>query len=319
MRKIAIEEHFRLSKNFSKRSAKAKGRSQYARVEESVFRKLGDLGEERLKDMDDAGIDVQVLSLAAPPASTAFAERANDELYKVTKKYPERFVGLAALALQDPDGSATELERAVKELGFRGAKINTSISKEYIDKKKYWAIFDKAVELEVPIYLHPSVPEGELLKPFKDYPHLLGSIWGYGVATGLQVMRLICGGVFDEYPELKIILGHLGEALPFWSWRIDNRWRHEIELYVSNFKVRKLMKYPSQYITDNFYMTPSGFFDNAAFMCTYEKVGADRILFAVDYPFESSKKAVQFVEALPIPEIDKEKIFHLNAEKVFSL
>jgi len=145
MRRIAVEEHFRLEMN--------------------------DLGEERLRDMFDAGIDVQVLSHPSPK-NAAFAKRANNELYKATKKYPKRFVGLAALDVSDPDGAACELERAVKELEFRGTMIKANMSSDYLDRQKYWVIFEKAVELVVPIYIHPSSPTGDFLKPFQDYPIL---------------------------------------------------------------------------------------------------------------------------------------------------
>lgn len=193
------------------------------------------------------------------------------------------------------------------------------MSSDYIDRQKYWKMFEKAEELNVPIYLHPSVPTGDLLKPFQDYPPLSSAVYGYGVVAGLQAMSLIYSGVFDEYPGLKIILGHLGEALPFWSGRIDSKFLQQRERYPANTDNRRITKTPGQYIRDNFYVTTSGFFDNTAFMCTYTVVGAERILFAVDYPFESNKEAVQFMDAVPIPQRDREKIYHLNSEKIFSL
>lgn len=171
----------------------------------------------------------------------------------------------------------------------------------------------------MPIYIHPSVPAGDFLKYFQDYPDILGAVWGYGAVTSLQAIRLIFSGIFDEYPGLKIILGHLGEALPFWSWRIDNSWRNQYERRPPIPGIRRITKLLGEYIRDNFYVTPSGFFDNTAFLCTLEKVGANRMLFAVDYPFESNRKAVQFMDAVPISERDKEKICYLNSEKIFSL
>jgi len=146
---------------------------------------------------------------------------------------------------------------------------------------------------------------------------LTGSMWGFAVDAGLHAIRLICSGAFDKFPGLKILLGHLGEALPFWLWRIDNRW--EKGEYSAVYRAEKLGKKPSQYVKDNFYVTTSGNFWETAFMCAYEALGADRIMFAVDYPFEPNKEAVEFMEALPIPDSDKEKIYHLNAEKVFGL
>jgi 2,3-dihydroxybenzoate decarboxylase len=167
------------------------------------------------------------------------------------------------------------------------------------------------------VYVHPNPPAGELLKLVEEYPPLTGPSWGYGADAGLQAMRLIFSGIFDKHPGLKIILGHLGEALPFWLWRIDNRW--DKEEHASNPNVKKLVKKPGQYVKDNIYVTPSGMFDIAPFMCTYSVLGADRILFAVDYPFESNQEAVQFMKTVPICDSDKEKICHSNAERLFRM
>ena len=290
----------------------------------SNHNRLVDLEAERLKAMDEAGIDMQVLSLSVPGCEqfeaeegTAWARKVNDELSVVIKKHPDRFIGLAALAPQDPDGAAGELERAVKELGLSGAKINSHVRGEYLDAKKYWVIFEAAEKLGVPIYIHPNIPSPSILKPYSDYGFALaGPVLGFGAETSLHAMRLIYSGVFDKYPGLKIILGHLGEALPFWLWRIDFFW---LKQWPGAGNVLKLEKKPSDCVKDNFIMTTSGVFFQPAFMCTYLALGADRIAFAVDYPYEEDKNAVQFMESTPICDSDKEKICHLNAEKLFNI
>jgi len=343
MKKIAIEEHFdteesvnylRSRKDYPKVETIEDSKqnkvelmrysSEYYSVRGPLMRQLFDLAELRLKDMDEAGIDMQVLSFVAPgtevfdaPTGTSWARKINDGLSKAIVRYPKRFAGFAALAPQDPRGAANELERAVKELGLKGAKINSNVRGEYLDHEKYWPIFEKAEKLEVPIYIHPREPSPDMIKPYLTYPSLVGSMWGYAAEVGLHAMRLICSGVFDKYPGLKIILGHLGEALPFWLWRLDQRWQTG---EVPQDQVpRKLLKKPSEYVKNNFLVTTSGMFWLPAFICAYLALGADNILFAVDYPFESNKEAIQFMETVPICDHDKEKIYHLNAEKLLAL
>ena len=178
--------------------------------------------------MDKTGICMQVLSLTLPGVETLetadgkiWAKKINDHLAKTVKEYPDRFIGLASLPLQEPDFAAKELERAIKDNGLKGAVINSNVQGEYLDNKKYWVIFERAEKLGVPIYLHPKEPSPDMLKPFTTYPTLWAAFWGYGVEIGLHVIRLLCSGVFDEFPRLKIIIGHMGEALPFWMWRLD--------------------------------------------------------------------------------------------------
>ncbi|MBW1775551.1 MAG: amidohydrolase [Deltaproteobacteria bacterium] len=344
MKRIAVEEHFstpdyisyiRSREDYPKTgTVKGKGKKDldvvwfspdfYMPTCAEFGKKLVDVAEIRLRDMEENGIDMQVLSLSVPgpdafdaPTGAEIARKTNDVLYKIIKEYPEKFAGLAAVAPQDPAVAADELERAVNDLGMRGTKINSNIGGEYLDDKKYWVLLERAEKLGVPIYIHPKAPSPDILKPFLKYPALTGSMWGFSVDAGLHAMRLICSGVFDRYPGLKIILGHLGEAIPFWLWRIDNRW--EEGEYALAPTTRDLMKKPSQYFNDNFYVTTSGNFWETAFMCTYAALGPDRIMFAVDYPFEPNKPAVEFMDAVPIPESDREKIYHSNAEKVFSL
>jgi len=283
---------------------------------------LLDLGDGRLSEMDAAGIDMQVISLIDPgcdlfdiPEAIAIARKTNDDLSQVIKKHPDRFIGLATLALQDPSEAADELERAVNELGLRGAKMHSNTGGEYLDDQKYWTVFERAEKLGVPIYLHPMVPSVSMRRPYVSYGWALaGASLGFGAETALHVMRLICSGVFDKYPKLKIILGHLGEALPFWLHRIDSGWLRPLSPGELGPKCKKK---PSEYLKTNFIVTTSGMFFEPAFLCVYMALGADNISFAVDYPYADNRSAVQFIRAVPICDNDKQKICHLNAEKLF--
>jgi predicted TIM-barrel fold metal-dependent hydrolase len=280
--------------------------------------KLLDMGPGRLAEMDKDGIDMQVLSMSGPgveeldlPLGSALAKQANDELAEAIGKYPDRYAGFATLAYGDPLAAADELERAVKMLGLKGAKVNSHVGGEYLDNRKYWVLFEAAEKLGVPIYVHPKEPPQGVLQAMAPYPELMRAMWGYSVDGGLHAMRLICSGLFEAFPRLKIILGHLGEGIPFWLWRIDNRWLHAPR--------KSPAKPPGHYFKENFYVTTSGMFGVQPFLCVYHTLGAERILFAVDYPFESNEQAVRFVEALPIAENDKEKICCSNAETLLAL
>nr|MBC8274314.1 amidohydrolase [Chloroflexota bacterium] len=218
---------------------------------------LLDLAEGRLRNMDEAGIDMQVLSLSlpgceqfSPTDGTALSKKTNDELSKAVEKHSDRFIGLAALAPQSPDEAADELERAVKELGLSGAKMNSHIGPTYLDDKKYWVIFERAQKLGVPIYLHPTTPHPSMLTPYTDYGYALtGPSLGFGAETAIHAMRLIYSGVFDKYPDLKIVLGHLGEGLLFWLYRIDFDYTKP---WVDEELKPKSGKLPSEYIRNNF-------------------------------------------------------------------
>jgi len=339
MKKIDTEAHFytreyqeyMLARKETPREESYKG---YIRLwyEPNVWQPQGlglldsllDLAEGRVRDMDEAGIDMQVLSLSAPGCEdfspsdgTALSKKTNDEMSKVIKRYPDRFIGLAALAPQSPVEAADELERAVKELGLRGVKTHSHIGDTYLDDKKYWVIFERAEKLGVPIYLHPTTPNPAMLKSYSDYGFsLAGPVLGFGAETALHAMRLIYSGVFDKYPGLKIILGHLGEGLIFWIDRIDFAFKKQ---WMDEELRPKIKRPPSEYIKDNFIVTTSGMFAVPAFMCVFQEIGADRIMFAVDYPYEKSQEAVRFMEKVPISDIDKEKIYHLTAEKLFKI
>lgn len=280
----------------------------------------------RLKDMDEAGIDMQVLSFAPERVEglgtagvVSMVRSANDRLAEVVEKYPERFAAFASLPLQDPDAAANELERAVKQLGLKGTLIFLSHEGEYIDAQKYWVIFETAQKLDVPIYLHPGGLSPDMIKPYMAYPILTMAMWGFAVETGLQAMRLICSGAFDKYPRLKIMLGHMGEGIPYFLWRIDKHWLEDRVFFDKDAPGSNLQKKPGEYFRENFYITTSGMLWHPVLQFGISALGAERILFAADYPPESALEAAQFIESAPISISDKEKICHLNAEKLLKL
>ncbi len=286
--------------------------------------RLLDLAEGRLKNMDKAGIDMQVLSLSTPGCEQfgpekgmVFSRQTNEALSKAVSRYPDRFIGLAALAPQSPEEAARELERAINELGLKGAKINSRVGNSHLDEKKYWPIFEVAEKLDVPIFLHPNSPSPESIKPYLDYGFALaGPTWGFGAEAALSIMRLIYSGVFDKYPRLKIILGHLGEGLVFWIYRIDFSFKKpwmETEIRPS------IKKAPSEYLRNNFYVNNSGVYSIPALLNVLLELGADHMMFAADYPYENSDEAAHFIENLPISNPDKEKVLHSVAEKLFKI
>ena len=287
----------------------------------------GDLSnvKKRLRDMDEAGITMQVLSTGHPSMpdieptdAVTWAKKINDELAQFINKHPDRFAGFARVPVQVPAAAVDELERAAK-LGLNGVITESHVKGEYLDDRKYWPIFEKAEELGMPIYLHPREPSPQMIKPYLAYPGLPGALWGYAAEASLHAVRLICSGVFDKYPGLKIILGHLGEALPFWLWRLDSRLEEEKGDPASAAFYENLKKNPSQYFKENFYVTTSGMFWEPVLKFVCSVLGTNRVLFAVDYPYESSKIASQFIESTTIDDGDKAKICHLNAEKLLGL
>lgn len=284
--------------------------------------KLLELGEGRIQAMDELGVDMQVISLTNPSvqlfeeaAAIAWARKVNDEIATVLKTYPDRFIGLATIPVQSPAEAAKEMERAVKKLGMKGVVIQSHARNEYLDNEKYWAVFEKAEALDVPIYLHPGAPSTSILAPYADYGFpLAGPILGFAADVSLHVMRLIYSGLFDRFPKLQLILGHLGEGLPYWFPRLDFYWHKK---WVG--KGPGIKRKPSDYLKENFTITTSGIFFQPAFMCAYLAMGADRITFAVDYPYESTQEGLQFMKEAPICDVDKKKIYHENAERIFKI
>ena len=284
---------------------------------DDLLNRLLDLDRNRFKDMDAAGIDIQILSLTAPgveqfdPETGAkLAGHANDVLAETIQKHPQRFSGFAALAPKDPETAVKELERAVKDLGLRGWKTHSNYGDAYLDDKRFWPILAKAQELDVPIYLHPTAP---MISQLQAYGFALaGAPFGFGIETSMVMMRLILSGIFDTFPNLKIILGHLGEGLPFVLQRIDFPYVRPHFKKDPGFRP-DLNKKPSEYLRHNMWVTTSGNYLPAAFMCTRDALGIDRILLSTDYPYEDAGECVQFLESLPLSATEKEKVYYQNA------
>lgn len=283
--------------------------------------KLLDIGKDRIAGMDADGVDMQILSLSSPGVQTfdkemgtALARLANDRLAAAIKAYPTRFAGLATFAPQDPAQAAKELQRAVTELKLNGALVNSHTHDEYLDDPKFWAIFEAAEALDIPIYIHPREPSAGLAKPLTMPGFTVG--WGYAVETGTHALRLINAGVFDRFPKLKIILGHMGEGLPFFLDRIDNRYRFETGIFARKQPLKRL---PSEYFRDNFLVTTSGMNYTAPLKATIDTLGVDRVLFAIDYPFEDQPACVKAIEAIPLPDAEKKKICETNVRRAFKL
>jgi uncharacterized protein len=323
MRTITLEEHYASPAFLEgpgrklKENAKAIG-SPLARIIE----KLCDLGEKRIAEMDAAGIDVQVLSLTSPGTeqleaveAVSVARQANDFVASAVKKCPKRFAGFAALPTAAPDKAAAELERTVRDHGFKGAMINGHVRGRYLDDKFFWPILNRAVVLNVPIYLHPTQPPqaviGASYSGFSPIvtEMLIGAGWGWHIETAIHVIRMILGGVFDEFPELQIVIGHMGEALPFMLPRFD----------VMPAAMTKLKRPIAAYLRENVHYTFSGFNFTPNFLDLILQLGVERIMFSADHPYASMAQAREFLDKLPVSPPDRERIAHGNAEQLFRM
>jgi predicted TIM-barrel fold metal-dependent hydrolase len=279
--------------------------------------RLSDMGELRIREMDEAGIDLQVMSETAPAtqnldreSAVRLARRSNDFLHEAVRAHPDRFAGFATLPTPDPPAAADELERAVTRLGFKGAMIMGLTHGRFLDEKDFWPIFERAAALDVPIYIHPGPPHRAVVEAYyKDFPDLIGAPLGFTVETLTHAVRLIVRGVFDSYPGLKIIVGHLGEALPFLLWRVDNTLKRHA----------KLAHGFADYVRQHFYVTTSGAFSDTALQCTIAELGVEKIMFAVDWPFMANMPGREFMDAAPISEQDRQLIFGGNARKLLKL
>jgi 2,3-dihydroxybenzoate decarboxylase len=312
---IAIEEHY-WDRELVKTYVGAEG-VRGGPMEERLF----DFGAVRVKEMDAAGIDVQVLSHGAPSTqklpidiAAKLAAEVNDRLAQVCAANPSRFAGFAALPTIDPVAAADELERCVTKYGFKGAMLHGMTNNEFLDHKKYWPIYERAEKLDVPIYFHPSVPHAAVTEVYyqdyaKDFPLVVRPGWGYTVETATQAIRLVLSGVFEKHPNLKIILGHLGETLPFLMWRIDAALKRPGQ---------KPMSFRDIF-SKNFYITTSGFFSNPALLCCVMEMGVDHILFAVDWPFVENSPATEWMKDIPLSDEDKAKILSGNSKRLLRL
>jgi predicted TIM-barrel fold metal-dependent hydrolase len=320
MKIIALEEHYwdrEVADHFKERGPEMR----VAALQERLF----DLGELRIREMDEVGITLQVLSHGAPAtqrldAATAvpLARGANDRLHEVVKRHPGRFDAFAILPTADPKAAADELERAVTKLGFKGAMIHglTALDGQFlfIDDKRFWPIFERAAALDVPLYMHPAVPHKAVVEAYykdylQQYPGLLTAAWGFTVETATQGIRLVLSGVFDEYPGLKIILGHLGEGLPFHLWRINMalaRQGNRSTPFRDTFR-------------EHFWITTSGNFSTPSLLCCVMEMGVDRILFSIDYPFVPNPPGPKWMETVPLSAEDRAKILNGNATRLLKL
>ena len=299
------------------------GTSQTPRAR-GLFERVQDLGARRLADMDAAGIDMQLLLLTSPGVqvfdaaiATALAISTNDQLAETIRKHPTRFAGLAAVAPQAPQAAARELERCVQTLGLKGVVINSHTQGEYLDDEKFWDIFAAAEALDVPVYIHPNTPSPQMIEPFLSRC-LDAAIYGFAAETGLHVMRLIVSGVFDRFPKLKIVLGHLGEGLPFWMSRIDFMHAGIVRANRSE-GARPLRKKPSDYLRENVWYTTSGMPWEPAISFVQNQIGHDRVLYAMDYPYQYVPEEVTAMDQLPISDAHKKMFFQTNAENLFKL
>jgi 2,3-dihydroxybenzoate decarboxylase len=312
---IALEEHYsddELIAHFTGRDANRNT---------AVMDRMREIGEMRIKAMDEAGIDIQVLSHTAPSAqklpreiAAPLTRRVNDRLAEKIARHPTRFAGFAALPTADPDAAADELARCVEVLGFKGAMLHGLGDGVWLDDQRFWPIFARAEALDVPLYLHPAVPLPQVIDAYykeyeKDFPVLLRAGWGYTVEAATQGVRMILSGVFDKHPNLKIMLGHLGEGLPFFAWRIDSALARPGGKSVAFRDI----------FCRNFYVTTSGFFSDPALLCCMQEIGVDRILFAIDYPFEDNAPGPRWLETVPLCDEDKAKIASGNAKRLLRM
>jgi len=322
MRTITLEEHIS-TPEYLEAVAKARRGDPVVGHLQAHRSKLLDVGEGRLADMDAAGIDMQVLSLSGigldmldPATATALARDVNDKLAGAVKARPDRFAAFATLALQEPEKAAHEFERCVRQLGFKGALVNGTAGGQFLDHPRFTPLFETAQALEVPIYLHPAPPPEGVKEAY--YGGLAGNLgfflstagWGWHVETGMHCLRLIASGLFDRFPKVKMIIGHMGEALPYSIARADD--------FLTQ-AAKHLQRCISEYFFEHFYVTTSGFFSLPPFLCALQVVGADRILFSVDYPYSSISAGSAFLNALPISPEDRAKIAHGNAERLLKL
>jgi predicted TIM-barrel fold metal-dependent hydrolase len=283
--------------------------------------RLLDLDDERLRIMNAAGVDMHLLLLTSTgvqmfdsDTATALATMANDRLAETIARHPDRYAGLATIAPQSSRHAVAEIERAITQLGLNGVVINSHTNGEYLDDPKYWPILEAACALGAPIYLHPRAPSPAMCAPYRPFG-LEHAIWGFQAETGLHAVRLIMSGVFDRFPALHIVLGHMGEGVPFWLYRLDYMHTNS-PLEVARPTLRRR---PSDYFKENFTITTSGMNWQPALEFCISALGADNIMWAIDYPYQDTEEAVQFMNNAAISDDDKAKIFHGNAERVFGI
>lgn len=321
--KIALEEHFAIPETLMDSAGFVPG-DYWTELQSRLL----DIQDRRVREMDAHGIETMILSLNAPAVQAIpdigkaieISQRANDVLAEECAKKPDRFKAFAALPLQDPEVSIIELERCVKDMGFVGALVNgfSQVSETddllYYDLPQYRPFWAAVEKLDVPFYLHPRNPLPQDSRIYQGHPWLMGPTWAFAQETAVHALRLMGSGLFDDHPKLKIILGHMGEGLPYMMWRIDNR----------NAWVKVAPNYPAKrkiadYFNENFYLTTSGNFRTQTLIDAILEIGSDRLLFSTDWPFENVDHAAEWFDTCSISEGDRKKIGRTNARKLFNL
>jgi 2,3-dihydroxybenzoate decarboxylase/5-carboxyvanillate decarboxylase len=282
---------------------------------------LLDVDDQRIKQMDEHGVDMAVMALTAPgvqmfdaDTATELAILANDRLAEVIRKHPGRFVGLAAVPPHSPKRAAKEIERAINQLKFNGVMINSHTNNEYLDNPKYWPLLEAAEALDYPIYIHPRAASDLMSGPLRDFG-MDSAMWGYGLEVGTHAVRIMASGTLDRFPKLKIIIGHMGEAVHFWLWRIT----------FMNSRAQRIGRAPKtqltmdEYFKRNFAITTSGVEDPLALDYSIRKIGVDNVMWAIDYPYQPTEPAVRFMDEAPLSDADKAKVYGGNAERIFRI
>lgn len=329
--RIAVEEHFStqeinkvigpfMETTEGERTGYKNIASYYSENSKTMGPLLIDIGEGRIAAMDACGIQKMILSLTSNGVQSLNADvaiglvkNANDQLHSAVAKHPTRFDGLVAIAPQAPESSAKELERGIVQLGMKGVIINSHAAGEFLDAQKYRVIFEAAQALDAPVYLHPAVPPPQMNQPYMDYG-LIGAMLGFAAESCVHVMRLILSGLFDDFPRLKMVLGHLGEGIPYYLQRIDTHYN-----YVKSQIRNRPKRLPSEYFRDHFWVSTSGMNGTPAVKFCKDVLGVDRIMFAADYPHEDMPLEVKKMDAEKFSDDEMDKIYHKNAEKLFKL
>jgi len=281
---------------------------------------LLDVDTVRLAEMDASGVDMHLLSLTMPGVQmfepdmgVALARLSNDRLSEIVRRHPTRLAGLASFAPQDPGAAAKEMERAINTLKLNGFIVNSHTQGVYLDEPRSWPILEAAEALGAPLYLHPRAPSDGMAAPFRDY-RIEGAVWGYGVEAGTHAVRLMLSGVLDRFPRLRIVLGHMGEALPFWMWRLDFMGAPGARAAGRTNQLK-----PSEYFQRHFAITTSGVEDPLALRFCINKIGIDSIMWAIDYPYQPTAPAVAFLESAPLSDQERAQIAYRNAERIFRI
>ena len=290
-----------------------------------IIERLLDLGKRRIADMDATGIDKAILAQTSPGVqpmldldeAKGIARRANDLLAAACTTYPTRFFGMTAVAPQDPEWSAAEIRRGARELGFKGVQINSHTQGRYLDEPFFDPIFRALADVGQPLYIHPATPPDTMIDPMLE-SGLDGAIFGFGIETGMHLLRLITIGIFDRYPDLQIMVGHMGEALPYWLYRLD--YMHQAGVRAKRYaRMKPLNKTIAQYMRSNVLITNSGVAWEPAIKFAQSVVGEDRVMYAMDYPYQFEADEVRAMDAMDMPDALKKKFMQTNAERWFNL